>query len=197
MKDIRANLMLKWVRDHFPDMPIVFLLRHPCAVAVSRVSQRWKGFNALKDFLSQDLLISDHLKPFIPLIKLDRCEFERHVLIWCIENYVPLRTLHKSDALVMFYENLCTQPETEVNRLIEYLKLKHYELMMKRLKKPSSQTRKKASAIVLGEDPVSSWRSMIDHDMLEKAYNLLTVFGLTRLYARDPLPLVDSEKVLP
>ncbi len=196
VKDIRVNLMLKWIHDNFLEMPIIFLLRHPCAVAVSRLSQRWKSSTAIEDFLSQHTLIEDHLKQFMPIITATRSDFEQHVLVWCIENYVPLRTLRKSDALVVFYENLCTRPETELNRIAEYLKLGRLELMMKRIKKPSSQTRKRASAIVLGEDPVSSWRKMVDQAMLNSAHDLLTVFGLTGLYARDPFPLVDSDDVL-
>jgi len=196
IKEIRTNLMLKWIRDHFPEMPIVFLLRHPCAVAISRLAKGWNSFYGLKDLLSQDLLIWDHLKPFMPIITADRSDFEQHVLVWCIENYVPVRTLHKNDALVVFYENLCLQPETEVKRLADYLKVQCPELMMRRVSVPSSQARKGESAIVLGENLVSSWKNAVNQDMLDQAHSLLTLFGLERFYGRDPLPLLDSNDVL-
>ena len=35
IKEIRAHLFLKWIKVNFPEIPIIFLLRHPCAVANS------------------------------------------------------------------------------------------------------------------------------------------------------------------
>lgn len=37
----RANLFLKWLRQKFPSLPIVFLIRHPCAVAASQAKLVW------------------------------------------------------------------------------------------------------------------------------------------------------------
>src|SRR5262249_55955888 len=42
VKDIRVNLILRWIRSHFPEIPIVLLLRHPCAVASSKLALGWK-----------------------------------------------------------------------------------------------------------------------------------------------------------
>src|SRR5580704_5098197 len=36
IKEVRANLILKWLHTQFPGMPIVLIVRHPFAVAVSR-----------------------------------------------------------------------------------------------------------------------------------------------------------------
>lgn len=37
VKDIRTNLSLRWIKEHFPEVPIVLVLRHPCAVASSQL----------------------------------------------------------------------------------------------------------------------------------------------------------------
>ena len=42
VKDVRANLFLKWIHCHFPNMPIILLLRHPCAVARTHRRCRWQ-----------------------------------------------------------------------------------------------------------------------------------------------------------
>jgi hypothetical protein len=39
IKDIRANLMLKWIHTNFPSVPIILLFRHPCAIAYSRIKK--------------------------------------------------------------------------------------------------------------------------------------------------------------
>jgi hypothetical protein len=59
VKEIRANLLLGWLQTNFPGMPIVLLLRHPCAVAASFVREGWVG--RLGDLLAQPDLVADHL----------------------------------------------------------------------------------------------------------------------------------------
>ena len=34
VKDVRANLLLKWINRQFPSLPLVLVLRHPCAVVL-------------------------------------------------------------------------------------------------------------------------------------------------------------------
>lgn len=41
IKDIRTQYMLPWIKHNFPEIPIVMLLRHPCAVANSRLRLGW------------------------------------------------------------------------------------------------------------------------------------------------------------
>jgi hypothetical protein len=41
IKDIRANLLLKWIHSNFPGIPIILLFRHPCAVANSWMKLGW------------------------------------------------------------------------------------------------------------------------------------------------------------
>ena len=52
VKDIRANLLLKWIHTSFSGIPIILLLRHPCAVANSRLRLNWGTH--LDEFLSQE-----------------------------------------------------------------------------------------------------------------------------------------------
>src|SRR5262249_34530295 len=42
IKDIRVNLLLKWLHARFPGMPLLLMLRHPCAVASSCLQLKWK-----------------------------------------------------------------------------------------------------------------------------------------------------------
>ena len=74
IKEVRANLMLGWMRANFPEMSMILLLRHPCAVANSRthLRRRWKP--SLDDFLSQRDLVDDFLQPFVEEMRYDRTE---------------------------------------------------------------------------------------------------------------------------
>ena len=107
IKDIRANLILKWIKRHFPEIPIVLLLRHPCAVAQSKVKLGWETH--LDEFLLQPDLVNDFLAPVHDAVKGARDVFDRHVVMWCVENWVPLRQFAPGEILVVFYEDLCTR----------------------------------------------------------------------------------------
>ena len=44
IREVRANLLLPWVHANFPEMPMILLLRHPCAVTTSQLKwgAEWK-----------------------------------------------------------------------------------------------------------------------------------------------------------
>jgi len=140
IKDVRANLMLGWLRANFPEMPIILLLRHPCAVAHSRMEHGWGPL--LDHFLSQRELVEDFLEPFENEMRAARTDFDRHVFSWCVENYVPLTQLRRGEVHLVFYENLCEDPEGEVRRLFGFLN-KYYDkdLLFEKIKKPSRLSR--------------------------------------------------------
>lgn len=200
IKEVRLNNLLKWINVHFPEVPLVWIIRHPCAVAHSRLTGTWKGAHDIADLLSQPELVADHLAPFVNLLQDAQDEFERHVAVWCVENYVPWRELKQGDALVIFYEDLCTQPEEQVKRIAQFLSLDNPESMMLRTAHPSSQVRTNnknfTSAVLLGQDPVSFWKRYVTPAQVQRAMRLVDAFGLSRLYGPEPLPLTQPDAVL-
>ncbi|CAN5911115.1 hypothetical protein BH23ACT11_BH23ACT11_16340 [soil metagenome] len=185
IKDIRANLLLVWLNANFPEMPRIFMLRHPCAVTVSRLKMGWKDI--LADTMEQRNLVEDHLAPFEAEIRNARTPFERSIFLWCIENYVPLRQLKTGAFHLVFYEHLCANPETELHRLFEYLGTNPDESIYRNIGRPSSLSRSE-SAVVLGERPVDSWVGSVDASQLERAVEILSLFGLDGIYGEDPMP---------
>ena len=43
IKDVRLNLVLKWFCDTFPEVPVLLIVRHPCAVVLSRMEAGWEA----------------------------------------------------------------------------------------------------------------------------------------------------------
>ena len=140
IKDIRANHLLRWIKTHFPEVPIVLLFRHPCAVTYSKMQLRWGTH--LEEFLSQQELVEDFLGPFTDEIASPSNVFERHVLMWCIENYVPLRQFKKGEIHLVFYELLCTEPEAELERLFSFLGKSYSSKVLASIGMPSSLARR-------------------------------------------------------
>jgi Sulfotransferase domain len=187
IKEVRANLMLGWIRANFPEMPIVFVLRHPCAVAHSRthLRRRWKP--SLDDFLSQSDLVYDFLQPFVEEMRSARTDFERHVFSWCVENYVPLKQLGRGGIYLIFYENLCEDPEGQVKRLFAFLGKDFDESVLQKMKQPSLFSRP-GSAVLSGERLVGGWRKHLTDAQLERAVEILGLFGLDRIYSEEAMP---------
>jgi hypothetical protein len=184
IKDIRANLLLGWLRTNFPEMPLVLMLRHPCAVTVSRLGLGWKDI--LDETMDQEELVEDHLSPFEAEIRNARSPFEQSIFLWCIENYVPLRQLAHSEFHLVFYENLCTDPEREIRRLHSFIGKDLDEDIYRNVGRPSHLSRPE-SAAVLGERPVDSWVNSVETAQVERAVEILSLFGLDHVYGKKAM----------
>lgn len=193
IKDIRANLMLGWMHANFPEVPKILILRHPCAVTHSRLKLGWR--NILGDTMEQEDLVADFLKPFDGDIRRADNPFERSVFLWCIENYVPLLQLDQNSVHVLFYEQLCTSPEEEISRLFGFLDKDFDESIYRRMSRPSNLSRRD-SAVVIGERPVDSWMREVDSCQRERAVEILSLFGLDRIYGPESMPKPEGLKRL-
>lgn len=193
IKDIRANLIIKWIKYNFPEIPIILLLRHPCAVANSKLKLGWGAH--LNEFLVQEDLVADFLDPFKEQIERATDIFDKHIFMWCIENYVPLKQFEADDILVMFYEDMCLDPLAEIEKALPFIgKLVSPEIIVK-FGKASSESRRD-SAINSGDSLVSSWRKDIDDSMIRRSKEILTIFGLQEIYAEGDLPLMGGKDAL-
>jgi hypothetical protein len=189
IKEVRSNLLLPWLHELFPRMRMVFVLRHPCAVAESqmKVSSQWKANPTL--FLDQHELVDDYLGPFVDAASEIDTEFGRHVLVWCMDNYVPLLALRGKDVHVVFYENLVSDPTAEIARLQSYLGDPPDERAVRAAARPSATTRRD-SAVHSGGELIDGWRAGVTEDDIRSAVDVLRVFGLDRIYGEGSLPLI-------
>jgi Sulfotransferase family len=189
IKDIRANLLLGWMRANFPDMPIVLLLRHPCAVVASRLALGWK--DNLSETMEQQDLVEDFLLPMETGIHAARDAFERHLILWCIDNYVPLRQFAPGEIHLTFYENLLISPEAELQSLFTFLGEDLDDRTCDRLDRPSPLSRKDAPI-----PSVDGWRVRVDACQLQRVGEILALFGLDGVYGEGPMPDPSGAYVL-
>ena len=196
IKDIRTNLLLKWIHANFPEIPIILLFRHPCAVANSWLKLGWgkeeRGSRTdIEVCLSQEDLITDFLEPFRISIEKAQSEFEKHVFLWCIQYYVPLKQFKDGEIHLCFYENFCENPHDEIERLFGFLGKEAYEEAFNKLRVPSSVSRRD-SAIVKGTNLIDSWRTQVTEEDQQKALNILGLFGLDKIYSDKSMPNIGQ-----
>lgn len=176
VKEIRATNLLPWISENLPELPIVYLVRHPVAVAQSWTRMGWRDF--LGEFTGQELLmdrLSAH-RPVIDEILQAGSSFERHLLRWCLENVLPLADLRPGAAHRVFYEELLANPEAELRSLFEYLGKEFDPAVLQRVDVPS--------AFSCAGGPA---RATTDEE-LARALEVVASFGLDHLYGRDFLP---------
>lgn len=189
IKEIRANFFLKWIKNNFPSIPIIFIIRHPCAVAYSRIKLGWRTY--LEDIVAQEDLVQDYLVDYIEDIKSAKSDFEQQVYLWCVENYVPLKQFNKGEIYFLFYEHLCLDPPGEIKKLFSWLG-KEYNSQVEKTAKTPSEVSTKQSAIVTGESLVNSWKKKITKDQVSNTMRILEKFGFERLYDELPYPKVNG-----
>ena len=175
IKDIRTTNLIPWLRASLPDLRIVYLVRHPLAVARSWTRLGWRDY--LEEFTAQPALM-ERLGEFgacIREITGTGTPFERHVLRWCCENHIPLHDVAKDEFHVVFYEDLLGDTETELSRLFRYLGMTFEHEALTRLSKPSSTTfpTERAASPTREEEA--------------RATEIVTAFRLDRVYEADSM----------
>lgn len=194
IKVIRGNMILKWIHQVYPDIPKIFVIRHPFAVAGSIIKNNWIEDNekfSLKDqFYSQEELVEDFLGPLNIDISNITELFDKLVFVWCVQNYVPIRQFKYDEIYFCFYEELCTNPRKELPKLFNYLGKEIDDSIFDAISKPSNQARAN-SAIRLGESLINSWKKSVTSEEKSRALQILTSFGLESLYDEFSIPNHD------
>lgn len=194
IKDIRANLFLKWIRCNFPEIPIILLLRHPCAVVNSKLKLGWDTH--LNDLLKQPDLMNDIPDSMKEAMTNAEDPFDKHLVMWCVENYIPLKQFKNGEILIVFYENICENPQKQANRVMSFIKEDQLPLeAFDRFSQPSSHCRKD-SAIITGGNLLDAWKNNIPPEKIKRAVEILSIFGLDHIYGEEIRPRLSEEEAL-
>ena len=195
IKDIHCNLMLGWIKENFPGVPILFVIRHPLQVISSWQKLGW-GIEALGERSDYEIVISQKqiLKDY-PIIEKAinkfniKTNFEKFLFLWCIYHYVPLQQLMPNGMHIIFYENLLINPMKEFTKIFNFL---DYNPNLKKINKiinlPSSTNFQKRN-IDSSKDILSNgWKQKFIIEDQYKCFELLSYFNLSGLYDNEGYP---------
>ena len=187
VKDVRSNMMLKWIREHFQQMRIVFMIRHPYSVAGSRARLGWRT-DLRNVYFAQDELMYDYLQPLVNQILRADTLFERHIVDWCVENLIPVKQLRSRDVYVIFYEHLLENPMRELQRLFLYLGQPFAKSILSHIGRPSMSS--KDSVNRFGD--YFGLCQRVAECQKATARDIVTAFGLQTMYDIYGKPSVES-----
>lgn len=184
IKDIRANFFLKWLHNNFPEMKIILLLRHPCAVVNSWLSAKFgNGRIARRRLLSNSHFMADMDDVLLKEYGKATSDFERLVFLWCFSYIVPFRQFKNNDLHLLFYENLILHPKNEVKKIFQFIRCKYSEAeMLNSLSRPSSTTKKSAAFFSRDTLRVDRWKRKASSEQSRRAEEIMALFGMERLY---------------
>jgi hypothetical protein len=185
VKEIRANCWLGWAARRWPQMPMVFVVRHPLAVATSGLGMGWS--DGLDRMLAQPMLIADHCPEHVDYLNSLTDPLERAVARWCIENLVPFRMLGSNRATLVLYEDLVAEPTREAERLLEAFGQRPDNALAAALRRPSHLSAG-GSAATVGAGPVTAWRERLDPTQRRQAVAVVRRLGFGDVYGEDPWP---------
>lgn len=193
VKEIRANLMLGWIASHF-NARIALLIRHPCAVVdsqlrhVDRYAKYWEPHARLAAYRSEAMLLDRLASRYRKLLDRDLSPVEACVLVWCIENQLPMEEAGRFGYGVISYEALTERSNREWLRLQEHLDLACLP-RPETLEQPSQQ----ASAQWKSDPkPRDSWMRRLSPRDLGEIDAILNELEVGIYNVKEPLPVVPS-----
>ena len=212
VKEVQSNLWLKWLKTNFPQLPVILLLRHPIPTIRSRFAEyfnvpverrgdvdrdpaaRTAHYRELA--FGQQQLVADHLEPLRAALEGAETVVEQRAVVWCIQNYVPLRQFARGEVYLTFYESFCVDPENEIRRIAAHLGETiddaNLARFLARLRRPSANSKLKTEMLD-GWKMVSSWQKKTPEVDVRQTREVLKIFGLDRIYdSAEPLPNVDA-----
>ena len=182
IKMIRANLMLPWIASHY-EVPILLVVRHPCAVIASRLKiggGDWDAHRALGHYLGDRRLAEVVYGHYgVDITRTDRGPEATLAMVWCIENMLPLAWADEYGFVVISYEGLLADPETQWRRVVQALGL---SLLPPEniLKAPSQQVAPDLRNREIGVSNTAKWRNELDGEQLERIAGVLNEFGCSQ-----------------
>jgi hypothetical protein len=192
VKEIRCNLMLGWLRQIRPAMPIILVIRNPLAVAASWLRLAWGGPTAssppdLDVMLSQEALLDAFPVIRRAMKEIDRNDtFERILLQWCILHIVPAQQLGPGDALILHYEDLVENVHAEMDRLEGYLGITIDTAGRKRVASRFASTNFRGrSATASRVALITDWREILTPAQVQRARDILALCEIDATGAID------------
>jgi Sulfotransferase domain len=198
IKDVWANLFSYWVSLRFSDIKIVFLIRNPFSVALSKYkTKNWRWVVTPSDLLNQNGLYEDYLRPFEDVIRRTSIENDYilcQILIWAIINYIPLCQFKAGQVHIVFYENILANPNHEISQIFRFLNPENSTNLVQidnDIISRVSRASKKSSNILSGKATLSAWKNELSLQQIDAGLEILKRFGFEELYDQESMPNRD------
>ncbi len=190
-KEIRANFMIEWLATSFL-AKIVFIIRHPCAVAASIKNRDnfwefgWPGTYHL--FLERTIFNEKYNHHPIAerreLIKGLDTDIEKYAAMWAITHAIVLPKLKQQRIPLFFYEKFYEDPFDSARTLAAYLGNADINIHPAHIFTPSMTTLKTFHGIsgmetqITEKGPAMFWDGSLSEQEVKKILFIVGEFGI-------------------
>jgi len=170
--------------EKFPTKPPILIIRHPCAVVASKILHGgWKNYKLKWGYDSRFI---EAYPWVIDILRDIKTEEEVCAATWCMDYFAALSTPKPHPWILVSYEKLVNQGESELQRIFNALDMYLPEDAVKQLKVPSWSARKECP-IITGEDLLADYKKFLSKNKIKRILDLVSLFGLN-FYGEDLEP---------
>jgi len=194
VKMIRANLLLGWLKKNYP-YEAVLILRHPGAVIESMLrlgGDDWDPVVALEFYSRQKQLLDCFDSQVVSRIGNCNSDLERYMMVWCLENALPVQQAARDGVHVVFYEDLVLRPETTWPALAGCLGLANWP-DEEFLARPSQQAAPGRRGDDYAGSKLGRWMSVFSKAEISTMQGLLDFFNVHYYSMVDAEPRRDKQ----
>jgi len=163
IKAIRGNLLAGWVLRHYLEAKVAYIIRDPFAVCASQARGAWPADP--KRYLEQTHLIDAELSQFLDLIDIAEGNFQKNILHWTIENYIPLKqvrelTTAEASRFKIFEYDILRNDMNALEEFLIFCGVENLQSALSKVKNPSRVTR--AGKV---NSSAEAWRNLSQADI--------------------------------
>lgn len=179
IKEVASLLLLEWVYKRYqPDILLVF--RHPCAVALSEKNKNTPVDDPIEEILKQEDLVNNHLSPYLSVLEKAKKPFEIYGALWGARNRVITDLNQKyPEWKVLFYEDLCDDPNKCFHELFDHFNLKWTEKVDRYVNRSTSKVKPGTfSPFRVTKNQTNKWKNKMTNDEIEQVRKFVEPFNL-------------------
>ncbi|NQX87068.1 MAG: sulfotransferase domain-containing protein [Halioglobus sp.] len=180
VKIVRGNHYLDYLSDMLHQCPFIVLMRNPNACIASRIKSDWPVPDHSHSYSDIEPLLTAEQAKFY---RIGGSKAFRLAVSWSLDNLMLLKNSDRENFIFVHYENLITQPYTEIKKILMSIgKSEHAgrisrELALENIDKPK-------------EDYVNRWKTSLSNQQQEEIELVLQTFNLHHYYDQtDGIPL--------
>lgn len=179
VKEVAAVMLAGWLSRRYGPH-VVFIHRHPVAVAHSELRRNGVAGFTGQWLLKNNQLSEDHLHPFGDALRERRPPLAVAALTWAVRNYVALQELKGYARLtVVRYETLAADPEREFQALYGMLGLKWTLAAARAIKASSTEVEPgDYSTKRISTEMVDRWKCLVSQDQADSVRDAVAPFAL-------------------
>jgi len=179
IKEVAPLLLLEWVYKRYQP-EVLFVLRHPCAVALSERNKSTSVERPIKEMLKQPDLVEDHLKSYITVMEKAKTPFEVYGALWGARNRVIMDLVPKyPEWKILFYEDLCENPIQRFQELFDNFNLTWTDKVQKYINRTTTEKKPGTfSTFRVTKNQTDKWKREMTSSEIEQVRTFVEPFNL-------------------